>query len=135
MNAVRVVAAIIINTDGKILITRRKPEKSLGGYWEFPGGKVDDYEKDEEALIRELVEELNVDIIIDKFLCETSYSYDFGDIKLAFYICRLKNKNQKVISSTDHDQIEWVETKYLKDYQFAPADVEVVNTICKRWLI
>lgn len=129
MNAVRVVAAIIINTDGKILITRRKPEKPLGGHWEFPGGKVDDGEKDEKALIRELVEELDVAIIIDKFFCETAYSYDFGDIKLAFYICRFKNEDQKILSSSDHDQIDWVESKRLKDYKFSPADIEVVEKL------
>ena len=72
------VVAAAIEKDGKIFCAQRPEGKSLGGYWEFPGGKLEEGESPEEALIREIYEELNSKIEIISFVNEASYDYDFG---------------------------------------------------------
>ncbi|MFA4977167.1 MAG: NUDIX domain-containing protein [Sphingobacterium sp.] len=70
MDLITVVCGIIFKDD-LVLICRRKPEKSLGGYWEFPGGKVEDGESNEESLLRELIEELNLKVKIKQHFFDT----------------------------------------------------------------
>jgi 8-oxo-dGTP diphosphatase len=129
MTPIRVVAAIIKSDDNRILIARRKPEKTLGGYWEFPGGKVDVGESDAVALVRELKEELDVVIEVESYYTETIYRYDFGDILLVFYRCKFSDNRQIVKDSTDHDLLYWVSLSELGDYEFAPADGEVIGLL------
>lgn len=74
------VVAAAIEKDGKIFCAQRPEGKSLGGYWEFPGGKLEEGESPEEALIREIYEELNSKIEIISFVNESSYDYDFGTV-------------------------------------------------------
>lgn len=83
------VVAAAIEKDGKIFCAQRPEGKSLGGYWEFPGGKLEEGELPEEALIREIHEELNSQIEIISFVNEASYDYDFGTVVMKTFHARL----------------------------------------------
>jgi 8-oxo-dGTP diphosphatase len=128
MNIIKVVCGIIFKDD-LVLICRRKPDKSLGGYWEFPGGKVEDGESYEESLLRELIEELNLKVEIKEHFFDTVHHYDNGDIELISFIC----KTQSIATeSTDHDLLEWVEVDDLLNWKLAPADIPIAKKLIEK---
>lgn len=110
----------IIYSDDKVFICRRKPDKSLGGYWEFPGGKVEVNEHPEAALQRELHEELAMEVQIDRYFGTSRYDYPDFSIELIAYCCRLKRSS---FTLTDHDAYEWVPPGELLKWKLSPADV------------
>lgn len=122
---INVVAAIIFK-DGKVLIAKRKPEKSLGGFWEFPGGKIEEGEAPETTAIREIKEELGIQISVDRYLSESVYQYDFGTINLKGYICKFMSGE---MSLNDHSEVKWVNIDELKLYKMAPADVKLTECL------
>lgn len=126
-----VVAAIIENESGEILIARRKQEKQLGGYWEFPGGKVDKGENSVESLVRELKEEMDLSIEVKEFFGENIHQYDRGTIKLISFKCKIRSGTIKL---TDHDSCVWVRREQLDNYKFAPADVPFVERLKEKFL-
>ena len=107
-------------------MTRRKVEKSLGGYWEFPGGKVEDGESDKNALKRELIEELDLEVYDLDFSSENIHNYDESIIHLIGYKCKIKSDPGKL---TDHDKYHWVDTALIKDYNLAEADIPLLEAI------
>jgi 8-oxo-dGTP diphosphatase len=125
MDLIKVVCGIIFKDD-LVLICRRKPEKSLGGYWEFPGGKVEDGESKEESLLRELIEELNLKVKIKQHFFDTVHQYDNGAIELISFICETENIASE---STDHDQLEWVNVSDLLNWKLAPADIPIAKEL------
>lgn len=125
MDTVRVVCGIIFKED-EILLCRRKPEKSLGGYWEFPGGKVEFGESESEALIRELREELAMQVEIGKHFKTIIHQYEDVKVELIAYYCRFI---QADFILTDHDEIKWVEKRELLSFNLAPADVPIAEAI------
>lgn len=125
MDIVKVVCGIIFK-NGLVLICRRKPEKSLGGFWEFPGGKVEKLESCEESLLRELVEELSLKVEIKQRFKSVIYHYDKASIELISFICHTENT---VVESTDHDQIEWVKVEELLSRKLAPADMPIASEL------
>ncbi len=127
MDIIKVVCGIIIK-DNRVLICRRKVEKSLGGYWEFPGGKVEDSESYEESLKRELVEELGLEVSIDSHFMNNTHRYEKATIELIAFKC---STDQTEIKSIDHDQIEWVDPTMLLDWKLAPADVPIAKALIK----
>ncbi|WP_454060632.1 (deoxy)nucleoside triphosphate pyrophosphohydrolase [Elizabethkingia ursingii] len=86
---IRVVCGVIFN-EGRILLCRRKPEKSLGGYWEFPGGKIEVGETEEESLYRELQEELGITVKIDRHFKTIVHSYDTFTMGVSRELCQYK---------------------------------------------
>jgi 8-oxo-dGTP diphosphatase len=118
----RVVGAAIIS-NGKILCAQRGESKSLAGYWEFPGGKVEKHETLREALHREIEEELLCEIDVDDTLCTTMQSYDFGTIELTTFMCSLL---KGLPTLTEHQQIRWLAPGELASLRWAPADCEAV---------
>ncbi|MGQ1783987.1 8-oxo-dGTP diphosphatase MutT [Saccharicrinis sp. GN24d3] len=122
---ITVTAAIIINS-GKILITRRAPGKHLSGYWEFPGGKIDNGETDEECLAREIEEELDIKVEVGDFFMENNHHYKEKHIVLKAYFCRHLSGD---ILLHDHDQMAWVSPSDLCKYNFAPADIPFVKAL------
>jgi len=116
---IEVVAAIIINEEGKILIAKRKSSLKMGGLWEFPGGKVEKGEKYEDTAIRELKEEMNIDIQVMDYIGETISEHKEKPIKLIAFKCIIKNGE---ISLTDHDEYKWVRIDELIHHEFTPAD-------------
>lgn len=121
-----VVAAILENEKNEILIAKRKKDKILGGFWEFPGGKVEKGETPKESLIRELKEEMNVDIEIVEYIGENIYHYERGNINLIAFKAKILNGNIQLV---DHEEYVWTEVYKLKDYKLAPADIPIANLL------
>lgn len=121
-----VVAAVIQNEEGKILIAQRNLKKSQGGLWEFPGGKIEPNETKEEAIIREIKEEMDIDIEAKKFIGQKVFNYPDKDINLI----AIESKQIKGdIKLNEHEDIKWVNKNELRNFNFAPADKFIINAI------
>lgn len=118
--AFRVAAAVIHDTRGKILIAERPP-------WEFPGGKIEPGETAEETIVREIQEELALDIVVERTLCTLT---DVGPrtIEFVFLICRPTNNPAKW-ELREHNDIRWVEIKDLKNFEFHEADSLIIKNL------
>ena len=125
MNPIYVVAAIIKREDYYLLAKRNK-DKYMGLKWEFPGGKVEQNETFKEALSREILEELNVNIQIHSKVAEESYQDEEINIVLHYYMCTLID-NDIVLS--EHEAIEWVKKQDFLNYEFVPGDCEITALI------
>lgn len=123
MDTVDVVCGIVCN-DNLVLLARRKAHKFLGGFWEFPGGKIEGGETGEESLKRELQEELGMSVEIKSQVLTTTHSYEQITIKLMAYLCKFKH-NAEV--RTDHDELVWLPIENLLEYKIAPADDAIVQ--------
>ncbi|MCX5581241.1 8-oxo-dGTP diphosphatase MutT [Kaistia terrae] len=120
-----VVACALVDPDNRILIAQRPEGKSLAGLWEFPGGKVDAGESPEEALIRELREELGVET---KTACLApltfaSHNYDDFHLLMPLYVCRRWTGFPR---SLEGQNLKWVRAKALRDYPMPPADEPLI---------
>lgn len=115
-----VVCAIITNYKGQIFAARRAKGKSFEGYWEFPGGKIEEGELPEEALERELQEELLLSITKFTFLHAVEWSNKTGSFKLSAFICQ---SDLEGIQLVDHDQWAWFEFADLIDLEMMVADL------------
>ena len=123
--AIKVCAAVIYHQN-KILITLRPEDKKLGGYWEFPGGKIENQETPEEALKRELQEELAIEVEVGELLETVHHRYDWGDVTLLAYWCRWKSGTIKHLEVSDH---RWVAAGKLLDYDILVADQPIIKKI------
>jgi len=126
---IEVVGAVLMD-DGKILAAQRGEDMALAGYWEFPGGKIESGEQPEEALRRELAEELLCDAEVGEFLDTTEHEYDFGIVVLTTYFATF---NGQAPTLTEHSEIRWLEPDELKSVEWAPADVPAVEKLVKRF--
>ncbi len=113
-----VVVGYIQNQQKKFIITKRPKEKMLGGLWELPGGKRESGESLKNSLIREIKEELSVDIKVDKKIGVIQHSYSHMKIKLHGYYCRVKSGKIKLNSS---DELEWIDFSDINKYSFPIA--------------
>jgi mutator protein MutT len=119
-----IVCAIVRDPQGRILLCRRKPEKVLGGFWEFPGGKLEHGEELVPALKRELHEELRITTADEKLLLVKPFVYPHGAVLILFYECK-HIEGTPVL--TDHDQIQWLTPSELAKQQgLLPANAEVI---------
>ena len=126
---INVVGAIIIK-DGKILCAQRGETKALAFLWEFPGGKIEEDETPREALERELVEELRIEVAVAKTDFEqTSYEYDFGQVNLTTFLCTLTKGTPQL---TEHTAIQWLKPSELASLDWAPADIPAVEKLMKQ---
>ena len=116
----------LIFAEDKILICRRNLEKSLGGYWEFPGGKVEQNESYEASLERELQEELNMDVVVLRHFLTIQHDYEEFSIELISFLCNLKSAK---FSLKDHDAYEWVDPKIILKWNLAPADIPIAKAL------
>jgi 8-oxo-dGTP diphosphatase len=121
MNIVLVAAAALVDADGRVLLSRRPLDKQLGGLWEFPGGKVEPGERPETALIRELKEELAIDVTESCLapLTFASHAYEAFHLLMPLYVCR-RWKGQA--RGAEGQEIAWVLPKKLRDCPMPPAD-------------
>ncbi|NQZ65657.1 MAG: (deoxy)nucleoside triphosphate pyrophosphohydrolase [Mycoplasmatales bacterium] len=126
---IKVVAAII-EKDDKILSMQRNNKGFLKNKWEFPGGKIEKGEEISEAIIREIKEELDVEIKAKNIVHKTNYEYPSFNIELTFVECELID-NEKNIKLNVHKNLKWLNKYNLKEVDWAPADVEMVDKLIK----
>ena len=122
MKTLNVVAAII-HKDDKILATRRGYGEFIN-QWEFPGGKIEENETKEEALKREIKEELNIDIEITNFALDIEYQYPTFYLKMSCYDCTIKSGTPQLL---EHNDARWLSKDELDDVNWIPADVDAVS--------
>lgn len=122
---VLVAAVALVDADGRVLLARRPPGKSMAGLWEFPGGKVKAGETPEAALIRELVEELGIDVAASCLapLTFASHSYPDFHLLMPLYVCR---KWSGIPVAREGQQLAWVRPARLGDYPMPPADAPLL---------
>ena len=123
---INVVAAVIFNEDNKILIAQRNLKKSQGGLWEFPGGKIESGETREHAIVREIKEEMNIEIEVEKYLAEKVFEYPEKTINLIALKCKIINGK---ITLNEHEDAKWINKNELTNYNFAPADRFIIEKI------
>lgn len=123
-----VVGAVIVN-DGKILCAQRGERGTLPLKWEFPGGKIQAGETSQEALRREVVEELECEIEVGEQIEHTVYEYDFGIVHLTTFYCRLTGGT---ITRTEHVSLEWLSASELTSLDWAPADIPAIEKIVEQ---
>ncbi|MBR2603644.1 MAG: (deoxy)nucleoside triphosphate pyrophosphohydrolase [Bacilli bacterium] len=133
MKVVEVVAAVI-KKDNKILGTARG-YGHFKGMWEFPGGKPEEGETKEEALVREIKEELNADIKVDDYICTVEYDYKDPDFHLTMhtYFCTLLNDHMELVyhdeEKLEHEAMKWLSKEELDTVEWLGADIEIVNKL------
>lgn len=132
MNTILVVAAALIDRDGRVLLAQRPPNKSMAGLWEFPGGKVEDGENPEDSLIRELNEELGIDTWGSCLapLSFASHSYEDFHLLMPLFACR---KWIGTPMAMEGQVLKWVSKSDLKNYAMPPADIPLIAAI-RDWL-
>jgi 8-oxo-dGTP diphosphatase len=125
---VLVVAAALVNHEGKLLLTSRPPGKKLEGVWELPGGKLEVNETPEHALVRELKEELHIDVAAEDLepLTFASYAYETFHLIMPLYLCR---KWKGTPYGAEGQQLAWVRYHDLVNYPFPPPDIMLTNRL------
>ena len=129
---VLVVAAALIDADGRVLLARRPPGKAMAGLWEFPGGKVAEDETPEAALVRELSEELGIDTRSSCLapIAFASHAYPDFHLLMPLYACRLWRGQPQ---PHWHDRLAWVAKAKLRDYPMPPADIPLLPLL-EEWV-
>lgn len=122
---IEVVCGIIFN-NGQVLIARKAPNKSMAGKWEFPGGKIKEGENPEQALKRELREELGMEVSVNHFIADNHHFYEDFAIRLHAFKCEFISASFEL---TDHDRVEWIHPLQLSLYDLAEADKSFISMI------
>ena len=115
------------NSNGEYLITRRASSESMAGWWEFPGGKIEAGESAEECLVREIKEELNLDITVGKELGQSFYEYEHGAFEIIGLLATCAEAEEILL--TVHDDASWIKPEDLTQIKLLPADVLLVDHI------
>jgi 8-oxo-dGTP diphosphatase len=125
VKTVLVAACALVDVDGRVLIARRPEGKTLAGLWEFPGGKVEAGELPEQSLIRELKEELGIDVSQACLapLTFASHSYPDFHLLMPLWICR---RWEGIVTAREGQELAWVRPQKLKDYPMPPADEPLI---------
>lgn len=124
LKRIEVVAAIIVRGDSVLATQRGYGE--FEGWWEFPGGKVDEGETPEQALVREIHEELNAAISVGDYLCTAEYDYPSFHLSMRCYVCSLVDKGFELL---EHHAARWLDAANLRSVDWLPADIQVVKAI------
>lgn len=129
----KLVVVGLLFKDEKILINQRKINQDLAGFWEFPGGKVEENERLEEALKREFFEEFNLTIQPENLVFTKKFDYAKNKVSLFFYLCRLIDGADPV-AKEGHDWC-WCKVEDLKKYEFLPANEELIQLLINNQLL
>jgi 8-oxo-dGTP diphosphatase len=130
MKSIKVVAAII-ERDGKILATQRGYGDMLGG-WEFPGGKVEPGETPEQAIKREIEEELEAEINVGRLVCDVTYDYPTFHLDMDCFLCTLAGGE---ITLLEHSAAKWLDAGTLRSVGWLPADDGVLDAIEEQGIV
>lgn len=122
MKQIKVVAAII-QKENKILATKRGYGEFIN-MWEFPGGKIEPGETKEQALVREIKEELNIEINVDKFAIDIEYQYPNFYLFMSCFMCSIKEGSIELL---EHNDGKWITKEELNTLNWLPADIDAVN--------
>lgn len=122
MKEIKVVAAIIKNED-KILATKRGYGEFIN-MWEFPGGKIESGETKKQALVREIKEELNIEINVDKFALDIEYQYPNFYLFMSCFMCSIREGSIELL---EHNDGKWITKEELNTLNWLPADIDAVN--------
>ena len=122
---VLVAAVALVDADGRVLIAKRPEGKSMAGMWEFPGGKVEAGERPELALIRELKEELDIDVTEACLapLTFASHAYEKFHLLMPLYVCR---RWKGMVSALEGQELKWVKPNRLREHPMPPADLPLI---------
>ena len=126
MNIISVSAGIILNDRKEILLTERISTDKIFSGWEFPGGKLEKDENAEQALIRELKEELNVLVKVDSYCLDVIHHYPNISVNLTAFYCSIVSGELNLIV---HKGMKWVKYNELLSYQLLPADIPIAKKI------
>jgi 8-oxo-dGTP diphosphatase len=121
-----VAACALVDADGRVLLAQRPPGKPMAGLWEFPGGKVEQGERPEETLIRELQEELGI-VVREPCLAPltfASHTYPDFHLLMPLYVCR---RWEGTVMPREGQSLAWVRPNKLRDYEMPPADLPLVS--------
>ena len=124
MKIIRVSAAVI--HDGKKVFITRKADGGFKGLWEFPGGKIENGESGEEAAVREIKEELELDIEVEKKLFTVEYDYPLFHLEMECYLARIKSGT---LMKKEHDKCMWICSDEIISIPFCPADIIVAEKL------
>ena len=122
MKEIKVVAAII-QKENKILATKRGYGEFIN-MWEFPGGKIESSETKEQTLVREIKEELNIEISVDKFALDIEYQYPNFYLFMSCFMCSIKEGSIELL---EHNDGKWITKEELNTLNWLPADIDAVN--------
>jgi 8-oxo-dGTP diphosphatase len=132
MKIILVSAVALIDPDGRVLLAQRPAGKSMAGLWEFPGGKVEAGETPEDALVRELHEELGIETWSSCLapLTFASHTYDDFHLLMPLYACR---KWDGIVQGKEGQELAWLRAQDLNKYPMPPADIPIIP-ILRDWL-
>ncbi|MFM8307818.1 MAG: 8-oxo-dGTP diphosphatase MutT [Microcystis aeruginosa] len=118
--------AVIRDDRDLILIDRRLAKGLLGGFWEFPGGKIEGNETVQECIKREILEEIGIDIAVDSHLVTIDHTYSHFRVNLQVYNCRYLSGQARAIEC---EEIRWVTIQELDNYTFPAANQEIIRAL------
>jgi 8-oxo-dGTP diphosphatase len=124
--AVRVVAAVLFDLAGRVLISRRPPGKHMAGYWEFPGGKLDAQEAPEQALRRELREELGIELLRCHPLLQLRHHYDDRTVELEVFMV---DEYRGAPAGLESQTLKWLSVAELPGQRLLPADGPIIEAL------
>lgn len=127
MKTINVVAALI--TDGKRVFATARGYGNYKGWWEFPGGKIETGESPEEALVREIKEELDSEINVDEYIDTIEYDYPEFHLSMRCYWCTLLSGD---LTLKEAEDARWLDAGTIDSVKWLPADMELIETIKKR---
>ncbi len=122
---IKVVCGIVFRNN-KVFLCRRNPKNHLGGYWEFPGGKLELNEEPKKALSRELFEELSMTVTSIEYFATNIHHYDNFTIELMAFTCNFSESNFNFIA---HDKYEWLFLDQIESKRISPADIPILNRL------
>ena len=125
----KLVTAAVIRVGENILVVRRAPGEKLAGFWEFPGGKVEQSETLQDCLERELFEELNIATKVSGIVAVSDYNYENGSIKLIALEAEILHGE---LTLSVHDQLQWLPPIEILGLKLAPADIPIAQALLEK---
>lgn len=125
------IAIGIVERNGKVLLSQRKAEAHLGGFWEFPGGKIREGESAEQAVVREMREELGIGVRVERFYARLEHEYPERRVELLAYVCALEEGKPTPLQSA---ACAWVDVSDLKNYSFPQANQALLKRLTEQGL-